>query len=180
MSTCHPGALGDVGRYLDRHSLTMCLRAYHQWHQVLRHQIWEVVEKRTGESSGFDLGISNGPSWPLVRMNADHIRKLVLRVLRSDIGFSGELAFYCPRLTELTVETSRHRPHCYISSSLKEYLSSFIVQHQGSLKKLVLHVGQSEELVDAMAACSHLESLTTTGVPHLLETQELCDWMDWY
>lgn len=50
------------------------------------------------------------------------------------------------------------------------------MEHRASLKKLVLHVLQSQEYTDAVTACSRLESLTTS-IPYMEQED---DWIQWY
>ena len=159
-----------TGRFLDRHSLAMCLRVCHQWHGALQYQLWEVLEKRMGmnDHQGYI-----GPPLPLISKFAHHIRKLHLRLDAEDIRFPGKRTIRCPVLAELTVKmVCLPRAAHTRARVIEENLATFIAEHQASLQKLVLHLGQSRALTDAMAACSRLESLTTP-LPYLR-------WMDWY
>jgi len=168
-----------VGRCLGRHSLAMCLRVCRQWYQVLRCQVWEVIEKYIGGCSPPDPKKSKGPSLPLLSKQAGLVRKLFLKIHTGPVKFPGRRNICCLRLTELTVVTLGLRTLDHINRFLEENLAPFIVEHQATLKRLVLRVNQSKALTEAMITCSNLESLMTRA-PFLGEGKELDGWKHWY
>ncbi|GJJ74670.1 hypothetical protein EMPS_07028 [Entomortierella parvispora] len=167
-----------IAQFLDRHSLVLCLRVCHQWYQVFSWRVWEVVTMRTGKGGGPYFQILYPPTLDLISINANHIRKLVLRVYPGDIRFLGAHSMHCPRLSELTIEMVGD-PYYRDERDqlLEENLASVVVDHRATLKKLVVHVPPKKELMDAMAACSQLESLTT-HCSYLEE--EHYHWKEWY
>ncbi|GJJ74748.1 hypothetical protein EMPS_07106 [Entomortierella parvispora] len=180
-----PELLDLTGRYLDRYSLAMCLRVCRQWRKVLHCQLWEVIEKRTG-GWNWPGSVSRGPTLPLSSENASHLRKLVLRIDTSSDSSLDLNSMHYPNLSELTVSTLSAYEVDRLRRFLHDCLSPFIVQHQTSLKKLVLFVDEMKPLTDALLTCSRLESLTAWFQPtgqkqyFLGEKHQSDRWMEWY
>ncbi|GJJ74712.1 hypothetical protein EMPS_07070 [Entomortierella parvispora] len=160
-----------IGQFLDRHSLTICLRVNKEWHPIFIPLVWSEV-KICLKTACF------GHASTVLEKYAPFIRKLVLlmeggnfEVKESD---QERQPVFCPNLVELF-----HPDEAY-EDDLEEPLSDLIHRHRSSLKVLESFCyGGVTGVGDVIYQCQKLEVLHTGEVNDKRKVS-LEKWLDRY
>ncbi|KAG0041182.1 hypothetical protein BGZ83_002201 [Gryganskiella cystojenkinii] len=143
-----PEILRSISCYLDTRSICKALPVCRHWHQVLIPLLWSNVELN------LDPAQRDGPFFPELETHASWIQTLNI-TFRLRFDFPGGTKLSCPNLSTLRIY-DRYGDRPFLN---EELLRSLIQRHKSTLKAVKLHTFISEEVLDALEECPHLDHL---------------------
>ncbi|KAG0051096.1 hypothetical protein BGZ83_004081 [Gryganskiella cystojenkinii] len=142
-----PEIMQLIGDYLDTLSITICLRVSRSWNQAFLHRIWRNVR--------IALHQYDGSLFAYLDKNSDLIRRLVTTAPNSRIEFLNGNHLHCRQLSQLDVNGSNTNEPVLSEQNFVDLIKT----HQPTLRRVSYMPAASEDLLDAVQGCSHLQQL---------------------